>query len=606
DGHGTHVAGTALGTGGGSEHIGTAPGSGLVDVKVANSMGFTQQSRMIAAYEWCLDNRERHRISVVSVSMGSRDDSDGGGAECELVNKMVDSGIVFIAAIGNTGDRFVGAPASADKAIAVGAIDDMNTVSRDDDVIAAYSSFGPRKSGDSVESSDLKPEIVAPGTNIMAPKHNSMGAYVTMSGTSMATPMVSATAAMMLEANPFLSTDQIRNILTQTAERRGTATYPEIDQDWNYQYGWGMLDAHGAVSLAMETTPHPPNPTIPYVDRESVVVSWDEYMGTGFTSYSIHFNLADGGPATEETFSINNKTTTQQTITGLQEDTEYQLQVKYVTWSGELAGNTLFFTTNETGFIGSNQPPSAHIISITPSDSTEGETVHFQGYGEDVDGTVEEYRWSSSLDGLLSDQPEFFHSGLRPGYHTISFRVRDNRGEWSQEDTKRITVRDASGTIPDISQPSISITSPTQSQAIPREGVLEIRGTAHGSPQIVSVSIGIDNTSWVSVQSLVKTSDSEGETASWAHLISLESLPVGGHTIHVRVYDGTHASYAQVDFVLVEVEEPDQDGFFAMLQNPFCLVPALLIFLALILAIALVARKIKRYNTSSYKGPGQL
>jgi hypothetical protein len=82
---------------------------------------------------------------------------------------------------------------------------------------------------------------------------------------------------------------------------------------------------------------------------------------------------------------------------------------------------------------GPNQPPTAYIDSVSPINSTYGETVTFTGHGIDPDGTVGAYSWRSSRDGDLSTAPSFSTSSLSPGTHTIWFKVQDDDGVWSNE-----------------------------------------------------------------------------------------------------------------------------------------------------------------------------
>jgi hypothetical protein len=82
---------------------------------------------------------------------------------------------------------------------------------------------------------------------------------------------------------------------------------------------------------------------------------------------------------------------------------------------------------------GPNQPPTAYIDSVSPINSTYGETVTFTGHGIDPDGTVGAYSWRSSRDGDLSTAASFSTSSLSPGTHTIWFKVQDNDGTWSNE-----------------------------------------------------------------------------------------------------------------------------------------------------------------------------
>lgn len=87
-----------------------------------------------------------------------------------------------------------------------------------------------------------------------------------------------------------------------------------------------------------------------------------------------------------------------------------------------------------------NQPPTAYIDSISPTDASVGESVTFDGHGTDADGTVVAYRWRSSLDGDLSAKASFDTSSLSVGEHTIYLKVQDNTGAWSDEVRSRVTV----------------------------------------------------------------------------------------------------------------------------------------------------------------------
>jgi hypothetical protein len=80
-----------------------------------------------------------------------------------------------------------------------------------------------------------------------------------------------------------------------------------------------------------------------------------------------------------------------------------------------------------------NQPPTAYIDSVSPTNVAPGETVTLTGHGIDPDGTVGAYNWRSSRDGDLSTAASFETSSLSPGTHTIWFKVQDDDGVWSNE-----------------------------------------------------------------------------------------------------------------------------------------------------------------------------
>ena len=87
-----------------------------------------------------------------------------------------------------------------------------------------------------------------------------------------------------------------------------------------------------------------------------------------------------------------------------------------------------------------NQPPTAYIDSIVPDGAAKGETVTFTGHGTDTDGTVVAYRWASDIDGEIGTSASFITSSLSVGNHTISFKVQDNNGAWSEEDTANVII----------------------------------------------------------------------------------------------------------------------------------------------------------------------
>jgi len=86
-----------------------------------------------------------------------------------------------------------------------------------------------------------------------------------------------------------------------------------------------------------------------------------------------------------------------------------------------------------------NPYPVAYIDSISPNPATQGETVSFSGHGTD-DGTIIEWEWKSTRDGVLSNAEDFSSSGLSVGTHTISFRVKDDDDVWSEPATTTLAI----------------------------------------------------------------------------------------------------------------------------------------------------------------------
>lgn len=276
-GHGTSVAGMALGTGApDGTYAGLAPGTKLVDLRIGTIIGAAPgegpqnfYDGTLQGIDWAVRFKDfawpggTPGIDILSLSWGNDvgGSSDGSDVYSRGIDRLVQAGIVAVIAAGNSGpsnDGFDGLGSSS-YSITIGALDDFNTVDRSDDDIASYSSRGPRAdNGDSYSWDELKPEVSAPGTDIMSAEFDRVGdgsgnSYGPRgSGTSYATPMVAGVVSMMLEANPDLKTQWrlVKEILTATAERRGNASLPEVDPFWNKDFGYGMVDAYKAVALA--------------------------------------------------------------------------------------------------------------------------------------------------------------------------------------------------------------------------------------------------------------------------------------------------------------------------------------------------------------------
>jgi subtilisin family serine protease len=291
DGHGTHVAGTALGTGGTSEYIGVAPQARLVDVKVIENFGTTSAGNSIAGIEWCIEHKSSYGIRILSLSYGSVfGESDGSDEESRTVNHAFDAGLVVIAAIGNDGKKRVTSPAAADGAIAVGSMDDHDTIDRNDDTLSSFSNSGPRlDDGDDDKMDELKPDVVAYGDGIWAALANTQAGYTSKSGTSMSTPHVTGVVALMLEANPSLSPQQVKEILRESAQTKGTPSFPSLDPKYNADYGWGIVDAYKAIEMArgfVEVGISLDSPVQDAAVRGTITISGTAYIVSGSGSIS--------------------------------------------------------------------------------------------------------------------------------------------------------------------------------------------------------------------------------------------------------------------------------------------------------------------------------
>jgi subtilisin family serine protease len=237
-GHGTHVASIIAGTGAasGGKDRGVAPGARLEIGKVLGDDGSGQDSWVLAGMEWAaVDQHAR----VVNMSLGDETPSDGTDPLSQAVDRLsAQTGALFVIAAGNSGTPgSISAPGAATDALTVGAVDSSDTV-------ASFSSQGPRVDG------ALKPEITAPGVDILAANSsfdgNDLGAYQTMSGTSMATPHVTGAAALMAAAHPDLTGSQLKDLLASSSLQT-----PQYDA---FQAGSGRLDVAAASHTGVFAT----------------------------------------------------------------------------------------------------------------------------------------------------------------------------------------------------------------------------------------------------------------------------------------------------------------------------------------------------------------
>jgi serine protease AprX len=241
-GHGTHVAGIIGGNGANSSGSGytstfrgIAPNAQLINLRVLDSNGVGQDSYVIAAIQRAIQLKSQYNIRVLNLSLG-RPVSGSYQTDplCQSVEAAWNAGIVVVVAAGNSGRdnsastngyATINAPGNDPYVITVGAMKTMGTASRSDDLIASYSSKGP-----TLLDHIVKPDLVAPGNRVIPAlagtnanlckqypanrvayayyENGSSGTssdYYRLSGTSMATPIVSGAAALLLQQNRSLS-----------------------------------------------------------------------------------------------------------------------------------------------------------------------------------------------------------------------------------------------------------------------------------------------------------------------------------------------------------------------------------------------------------------
>ena len=305
-GHGTHVAGIISGNGFDSKgaRMGIAPEAHLIGIKVIDAQGNGYMSNVIAAIDHAIAVKDVYNIRVINLSVASGVFESYATDPLTLAaRRAVDAGIVVVASAGNLGASADGAmqyggitsPGNAPWVLTVGAASHGGTAHRSDDTLAPFSSRGPTWIDFSA-----KPDLVAPGvgTESLSDPSSTLystqadylidGArgerykpYLSMSGTSMAAPVVTGTVALMLQANPNLTPNAVKAILQYTAEdREGEALLAQ---------GAGLLNSLGAVRMALFFESPQDGPPLPVDLIEDEAVKWSRHILWG--NHRIHGGL---------------------------------------------------------------------------------------------------------------------------------------------------------------------------------------------------------------------------------------------------------------------------------------------------------------------------
>ncbi|MEU2614911.1 S8 family serine peptidase [Micromonospora sp. NPDC007271] len=282
-GHGTHVASTIAGSGAGSggKYKGAAPGASLLDGKVCVQFGCLE-SWIVAGMQWAAESG----ANVVNMSLGGPNSPEVDPLE-EAVNSLTARhGTLFVIAAGNDGaEETVGSPATAEAALAVAAFTKS-------DELAEFSSRGPSADGWAV-----KPEIAAPGVDIVAArsKDGFLGEpgqlYMPLNGTSMATPHVAGAAALLRQAHPQWAAAQLKAALMASAKpSSGVGVFAQ---------GAGRVDVARAITQQVTTTPTSVTFGLqewPH-DEDEVRSSTITYHNSGGAAVTLRLALTTAAPA---------------------------------------------------------------------------------------------------------------------------------------------------------------------------------------------------------------------------------------------------------------------------------------------------------------------
>jgi serine protease AprX len=318
-GHGTHVAGLigSSGVSSSGKYRGVAPGIRFLPLKVLDKKGVGKTSEVIQALEFAVANKARFNLQIVNLSLGHPIyESAATDPLVQAVEAAVRAGLMVVVASGNKGMDAAGtpgyggisSPGNAPSAITVGAANTAGTIVRTDDRVAAYSSRGP-----SWYDGIAKPDILAPAQNLISNggdgteiaavypwlivQDGTGSKYLKLSGSSMATGVVSGLAALLIEANAFAAQqrweayqDSLRRkdrtpwpgapALTPNAVKamlQYTATPLRDENGLPYDalaQGAGLVNGLGAMTLAYCTD-----------TNQSAGTDWLVYSPTPITAY---------------------------------------------------------------------------------------------------------------------------------------------------------------------------------------------------------------------------------------------------------------------------------------------------------------------------------
>ncbi len=485
DGHGTHVAGIVAATSNTLGGLGVAPDSDLMILDVFFSYvdpedGLTKVSAYSSDIIQAVDHARVNGAQVINMSLGSYQDPNSTEywdlAFQAAVDAAVAAGVVVVSSAGNDGvsdgspDYAYHRPSDYDSVISV-----ISTDSNDS--ISSFSNYGPLK------------DISAPGGNIVSTYFT--GGYASLSGTSMASPVVAGVVALILSANPDLTVDEVKNIIYLTADDLGANGKDDY-------YGWGRINAEAAVRMALDMI---------YkmgLDQETATVELDRtitlspvYYPSTATNKNVTWSSDNEAVATvDASGNVTGESLGTATITVTAEDGGYQATCEVTVNPVSVTGITLDKETSEI-IIGSSD---TLIATVSPADAAN-----------------QNITWSSSDEGVATVTDGLVES-VSVGTTTITVTTEDG----NHTDTCAVTV------VP-----------------IPADGVTLNKTSVtlyEGASTILKATVSPDtaankNVTWQSNNESAVTVDSEG---------MITAVAAGSATITVTTESGGHTDTCTV------------------------------------------------------------
>ena len=419
NGHGTHCAGIVAAEDNGEGVVGVAPGAFLYGVKVLNSGGSGYVSDVIAGIEWSVENG----MQVISMSLGS----DFGSTPLkDACDNAYSSGVLLVAAAGNDGNSpgkgdNVDYPARYSSVIAVVATDRNDNRAR-------WSSTGPAV------------ELAAPGVSIYS---TYPGGYATKSGTSMACPHVTGTAALVIA----MSNADVRLRLQKTADDLG-ATGPDT------KYGYGLVDADEAASQPDTTPPaQVTGLTVTTVSSSQLDLDWNANTETDLDHYNVYRSTTSGGLYG----LVASQTTNSYSGTGLAASTTYYYTVSAV----DSAGNEGIASGEASGTTSEAVANVMHVSNIAMWYDTGGPNYFVYTKVTIVDSKGAPVTEATvNLEMTLPDNSKVSDSGSTNGEGSVTFKLKSRqigtytstvtdvvKTDWTYDSTANVETSDSITTV---------------------------------------------------------------------------------------------------------------------------------------------------------------